>query len=164
MSTGPVTPLPQEPRVHDKRDMCGRRARPPTSWANRSVPRVFAEGSFISGGGARTEGQLPPFRVARRFTLRRCLSSRAIYPLPLASSVPTSREAHSIFRFSFGGASPLFRYTERRTLKSADRSRAQNAQGDSNPEPESDHYFRTSTWASYPNSAAVARLRYKGHG
>ena len=59
MSTGPVTPLPQEPQVHDKRDMFGQRARSPTSWAIRSVPRVFAEGSFISEGEARTEGQLP---------------------------------------------------------------------------------------------------------
>ena len=33
-----------------------------------SAESVFAEGSFFSGGGARTEGQLPPFRVARRFT------------------------------------------------------------------------------------------------
>ena len=95
MSTGPVTPLPQEPQVHDKRNMFGQRARYPISWAIRSVLRVFAEGSFISGGGARTEGQLPPFKVARRFTPRRCLSSRASYPLPRVTSVPSPREVHS---------------------------------------------------------------------
>ena len=152
MSTGPVTPLPQEPRVHDKRDMCGRRARPPTSWANRSVPRVFAEGSFISGGGARTEGQLPPFRVARRVTPRRCLSSRARYPLSRASSVPTSREARS------GPGAVLVGQSTPSVHE------AQNAHVDSNPEPESDNNFRTSTRASYPTSATVASLQYKGHG
>ena len=136
--------------------MFRQRARSPTSWAIRSVPRVFAEGSFISGGGARTECQLPPFTVARRFTSRRCLSLRASYPLPRSSSIPTLREAHSVSgAVSVGPVHPF-------GTRSAERSRAQNAQSDSNPEPESDHYFRTSTRASYPNSAAVARLRYKG--
>ena len=144
MSTGPVTPLPQEPQVHDKRDMFGQRARSPTSWAIRSVPRVFAQGSFISGGGARTEGQLPPFRVARRFTPRRCLSSRASYPLPRTSSVPTSREAHS------ASGAVLVELVHPFDTRSAERSRAQNARAELNPEPESDHYFRTNTWASYP--------------
>ena len=158
MSTGPVTPLPKEPQVHDKIHMFGQRARSPTSWAIRSVPRVFAQGSFISGGGARTEGQLPPFRVARRFTPRRCLSSRASYPLPRASSVPTTRGVHSLSgAVSVGPVHPF-------GTRSAERSRAQNAQADSNPEPESGHHLRTSTWASYPNSAAVATVRYKGLG
>ena len=133
MSTGPVTPLPQEPQVHDKRNMFGQRARYPISWAIRSVLRVFAEGSFISGGGARTEGQLPPFRVARRFTPRRCLSSRASYPLPRASSDrPHGRLIQFPVQVRWGQSTPSVHGAqnaqERRTLKRAERSRAQNAQ------------------------------------
>ena len=151
MSTGPVTPLPQEPLVHEKRDMFGQRARSPTSWAIRSVPRVFVEGSFISGGGARTEGR-PPFRVARRFTPRRCLSSRASYPLPRASSAPTSREVHLVSGAVLVG--PVHPFG---TL-SAERSRGLEPSTRIGP-----YYFRTSTWASYPTSATVASLQYKGH-
>ena len=128
MSTGPVTPLPKEPQVHDKIHMFGQRARSPTSWAIRSVPRVFADGSFVSGGGARTEGQLPRFRVARRFTPRRCLISRASYPLPRGRQYrPRGRLIQFPVQFQWGQSTPSIHGAqnaqERRTLK---RTRTQN--------------------------------------
>ena len=86
------------------------------------MPIVFAEISLKSGGGARTEGQFPPFRVRRSLTLHRCLCSRASYPLPRPSSVPSSREAHSVSgAVSVGSVHPF-------GTRSAERPRVQNAQ------------------------------------
>ena len=86
------------------------------------MPIVFAEISLKSGGGARTEGQFPPFRVRRSLTLHRCLCSRASYPLPRPSSVPSSREAHSVSGAVSVGSVHHF------GTRSAERPRAQNAQ------------------------------------
>ena len=71
---------------------------------------------------------------------RRCSSSRASYLLPRTSSVPASREAHSVSgAVSVGPVHPFgTRSAERsraqnaqesRALQSAERSRAQNDQG-----------------------------------
>ena len=107
MSTGPVTPLPQEPQVHDKRDMFGQRARSPTSWAIRSVPRV-PNVQFILGGRGRTEGQLPPSELRDSSPPAAVLSSRASYLLRRASSVLTSREAQFSFpmQYQWGQSTP----------------------------------------------------------
>ena len=93
-----------------------------------SAESVFAEGSFFSGGGARTEGQLPPFRVARRFTPRRCLISRASYPLPRGRQYrPRGRLIQFPVQFQWGQSTPSIHGAqnaqERRTLK---RTRTQN--------------------------------------
>ena len=82
-------------------------------------------------------GPVTPLQSCKKVHPPPLLDFEGQLPPPAWSSVPTSREAHSVSGPVSVG--PVHSFDTR----SAERSRAKNAQADSNPEPESDRYFRT---------------------
>ena len=122
MSTGPVTPLPQEPQVHKKGTCLDSGPDPPLHGQFGQCRECFLRRFIHFRRRGANRGPVTPVQSCKKVHSPPLFEFEDQLPPPACVSTDLAGGSFS-FRCSFSGASPPLRYTERRTLK---QTRTQN--------------------------------------